>query len=94
MLDPGFGFGKTLSHNLSLLKHLDAFSEFDMPILIGLSRKSMIGQVLDKPVNERVIGSVAGAVIAASNGANIVRVHDVEETVDALKVLRAVLGAE
>lgn len=94
IIDPGFGFGKSLAHNLSLLKHLKRFKQFGMPLLVGLSRKSMVGQVLDKPVEHRMIGSVAVAVIAALNGANIIRVHDVAETVEALKMTQAVMGAE
>lgn len=90
LLDPGFGFGKTLDDNYALLAHLDRFNELNLPLLIGLSRKSMIAGVLNQaPVNERVIGSVAGAVIAAMKGAHIIRVHDVKETVDALKVVQA-----
>ena len=91
VLDPGFGFGKTLQHNLSLLKHLDQFTKLECPMLVGMSRKSMIGAVLDKPVAERLHGSVAAALIAVQSGAAIVRVHDVAPTVDALKVWSAVL---
>lgn len=90
LLDPGFGFGKTLDDNYALLAHLDRFNEHNLPLLIGLSRKSMIAGVLNHaPVNERVIGSVAGAVIAAMKGAHVIRVHDVKETVEALKVVQA-----
>ena len=86
-LDPGFGFGKNLSHNVALLKNLSEFHEFGVSILAGLSRKSMIGSLLgDKEVNERMIGSVTAALIAAQNGADIIRAHDVAETSDALKV--------
>jgi len=84
--DMGFGFGKTVQHNYKLLQKLAHFCESGYPILAGLSRKSMIGAVLDKPVTERVVGSVAGALIAAQNGATILRVHDVAATADALKV--------
>ncbi|MDU5639225.1 MAG: dihydropteroate synthase, partial [Haemophilus parainfluenzae] len=87
--DMGFGFGKTVQHNYKLLQQLVQFCKSGYPILAGLSRKSMIGAVLDKPVTERVVGSVAGALIAAQNGATILRVHDVAATADALKVWRA-----
>ncbi|MBS0040788.1 dihydropteroate synthase [Shewanella sp. M16] len=89
ILDPGFGFGKSLEHNYELLAKLDCFALFDLPILIGLSRKSMIGNLLAKPTSERLAGSLAGAMIAAQKGAHIIRVHDVTETVDMLKVLQA-----
>ncbi len=93
ILDPGFGFGKTLSHNVDLLRRLTAFSDLGLPILVGLSRKSMIGTLLDnRPIEGRLHGSVAGAVIAAMQGANIVRVHDVGATVDALKIVNAVMN--
>ena len=87
--DMGFGFGKTVQHNYKLLQQLSHFCESGYPALEGLSRKSMIGAVLDKPVTERVVGSVAGALIAAQNGATILRVHDVAATADALKVWQA-----
>ena len=87
--DMGFGFGKTVQHNYKLLQQLSHFCESGYPVLVGLSRKSMIGAVLDKPVTERVVGSVAGALIAAQNGATILRVHDVVATADALKVWQA-----
>ena len=87
--DMGFGFGKTVQHNYKLLQQLAQFCKSGYPILAGLSRKSMIGAVLDKPVTERVVGSVAGALIAAQNGAKILRVHAVAATTDALKVWQA-----
>ena len=87
--DMGFGFGKTVQHNYKLLQQLAHFCDSGYPVLAGLSRKSMIGAVLDKPVTERVVGSVAGALIAAQNGATILRVHDVAATADALKVWQA-----
>ena len=87
--DIGFGFGKTVQHNYKLLQQLAHFCESGHPVLAGLSRKSMIGAVLDKPVTERVVGSVAGALIAAQHGATILRVHDVAATADALKVWQA-----
>jgi len=90
LLDPGFGFGKTLAHNLALLKHLDAILALGQPVLVGMSRKTMIGEILDKPVNERLYGSIAAAVIAAQSGARIIRVHDVAQTVDAMRVVNAV----
>lgn len=90
LIDPGFGFGKTLEHNYQLLAQLERFLELKLPLLIGLSRKSMIGGVLNgRPPHERVSGSVAGALIAIMNGAHIVRVHDVRETSDALQVWQA-----
>lgn len=89
-IDPGFGFGKKLTHNLALLKNLEALRIDDLPILVGLSRKRMIGSLTDRPVGSRMAGSVAAAVLAAERGADLVRVHDVAETVDALKVLEAV----
>ena len=90
VLDPGFGFGKTLEHNLALLRRLEALRFEGLPLLAGLSRKSMIGTLTGKPSEARVHGSVAAALIAAQNGARILRVHDVAATVDALKVLAAV----
>jgi dihydropteroate synthase len=90
VLDPGFGFGKTLAHNLELLRRLQDLSASGLPILAGLSRKSTVGALTGRPPDERVHGSVALAVIAALNGARILRVHDVAATVDALKVVEAV----
>ena len=89
MLDPGFGFGKTLEQNYQLLSRLNEFDVFNRPILVGMSRKSMIGNLLNREINERLAGSITAAVLAAQQGANIIRVHDVQETVDALKVLAA-----
>ncbi|MDH5600739.1 MAG: dihydropteroate synthase [Gammaproteobacteria bacterium] len=95
IIDPGFGFGKTLEHNLSLFKHLDKFLELDVPLLVGVSRKSMIGTVLnDAPVEQRLYGSVALATLAAWMNAQILRVHDVKATADALKLCRAVKEAQ
>ena len=93
IVDPGFGFGKTLEHNLNLLRNLGEFSELGMPVLVGISRKSMIGALLDAPPDERLQGSVAAAVVAALNGASILRVHDVRETAQALAVVNAVQDA-
>ena len=90
MLDPGFGFGKTREQNFSLLNHLDALRIDGIPILAGLSRKSMIGQTLGLPVGERVHASVGLALLAVMNGANIVRVHDVKATNEALRMVEAV----
>ncbi len=92
-LDPGFGFGKTLEHNLTLLKRLGEFRELGLPLLVGLSRKSMIGRILDAPPEERLPGSLAAAVIAAWQGATIFRVHDVLPTVRALSICARVLEA-
>ena len=92
-LDPGFGFGKTLAHNLELLRHLGELSVKGLPIAAGLSRKSTVGTLTGRPPEERLHGSVALAVIAALNGARILRVHDVAATVDALKVVAAVQGS-
>lgn len=94
IIDPGFGFGKTLDHNLSLFKHLDEFKSLDVSLLVGVSRKSMIGAVLDNaPVDERLYGSVALATLAAWMGTDILRVHDVKATVDALKLCQAIKQA-
>ena len=89
ILDPGFGFGKTFVHNQALFRALPQLVTLGLPVLVGVSRKAMIGHVLDKPVGERMIGSVAAAMLAAQSGAAIVRVHDVPQTVDALKILQA-----
>ncbi len=94
VIDPGFGFGKSLEHNLTLLRHLPLLAKLGMPLLVGLSRKSMLGQLLGRPVEERLPGSLALAVMAAERGAAIVRVHDVAPTVDALRVLAAMLGSD
>ena len=91
--DVGFGFGKTVQHNYKLLQQLARFAAEGFPLLAGLSRKSMIGAVLDKTVEQRVMGSAAGALIAAMNGATILRVHDVEQTADALRIWQATLNA-
>jgi len=89
-VDPGFGFGKTLEHNLQLLRHLRELAVSGLPQVVGLSRKSMVGKLTGRPEGERVYGSVALAVIAAQNGASIIRAHDVAATVDALRTLTAV----
>jgi dihydropteroate synthase len=90
ILDPGFGFGKTLAHNLTLLQHLSEFSELGFPLMVGMSRKSMLAQLLNRTVDERLPGSLALAMLAAQRGAAIIRVHDVAATVDVLKILAAV----
>jgi dihydropteroate synthase len=92
-VDPGFGFGKTLAHNLCLLRHLGAIAALGYPVLAGLSRKRMIGALTGRDSGERQAGSIAAAVLAVERGARIVRVHDVAATVDALAVARAVLEA-
>ncbi len=89
IVDPGFGFGKTIEHNLLLLRSLADFRELGARILAGLSRKRMIGTILDKPVDQRLHGSVALAVMAAMQGADILRVHDVAATADALAMVSA-----
>ena len=89
-IDPGFGFGKSLEHNLSMLSNFNQFSSLGFTVLAGISRKSMLGKVTGKETNDRVSASVAAAVMAADRGAKIVRVHDVPETVDALKLWEAI----
>lgn len=91
IIDPGFGFGKTLEHNLALFKHIPKFEKLDSPLLVGVSRKSMIGTILNISAADKCLhGSVALATLAAWMGANILRVHDVKETADALKCCQAV----
>ncbi len=90
VIDPGFGFGKTLDHNLTLLAELSRFGELGVPLLAGLSRKSMIGEILSLPVTQRLYGSLAAAVLAVERGANIIRCHDVAATYQVLKVAAAV----
>lgn len=95
LLDPGFGFGKTLEHNLALLQHLDVLVATGLPVLAGLSRKSMLGAILGgRPLEGRLHASVAASLLAATRGACILRVHDVGPTVDALAVLAAVTGSD
>jgi len=93
LIDPGFGFGKTLKHNLQLMHDLVKFKNIDCPLLVGVSRKSMIGQMLDVDVDDRVMGSVALETLAAWQGANIIRAHDVKPAVEAIKVAIAVKSA-
>ncbi len=89
VIDPGFGFGKTLRHNLDLLNRLESISGLELPVLVGISRKSMLGAILDRPVNERLYAGIAAAVIAYQKGARLFRVHDVGPTRDALAVCDA-----
>lgn len=91
-VDPGFGFGKSLDHNLQLLRHLDGLESLGLPVLVGLSRKSMLGTLTGQPVDQRVIASVAAALMAVERGARIVRTHDVAATREALLVWEAVAG--
>jgi dihydropteroate synthase len=91
-LDPGFGFGKTVEHNFTLLRELGRFVSLGCPVLAGLSRKSMLGAVTGRAVGDRLAASVAGAVLAAERGARILRVHDVAATRDGLRVLEAMQG--
>ena len=90
-VDPGFGFGKTLVHNLDLLRGLGRIADLGLPVLVGLSRKSMIGTLLDRPVGERLHGSLALATLAVAHGARIVRAHDVAATRDAVRIAAAVV---
>ncbi|MNI76575.1 Dihydropteroate synthase [compost metagenome] len=94
ILDPGFGFAKNLAHNLSLFKHMEALHALGRPLLVGVSRKSMIGQALNRPVDERLSGGLALAALASVKGARILRVHDVAETVDVVRMIAAVESAE
>jgi len=90
IVDPGFGFGKTLEQNCQLMHELNAFKKIDCPVLVGVSRKSMIGQILDAEVNERLLGSVALETLAVWQGASIIRAHDVAAAMDAVKIASAV----
>ena len=92
MIDPGFGFGKTVTQNYEMLRRLEEFASFDLPILVGVSRKSMIGAITGRPASERVVPSAVLAVMAAARGASVIRVHDVAETADALAVWQATEG--
>jgi dihydropteroate synthase len=92
LVDPGFGFGKTMAHNLQLLRGLGAICDLGLPVMAGLSRKSFIGRITGNDLDDRVFGSVAFALAAVREGASIVRVHDVKATVDALQVWQAVYG--
>ena len=94
ILDPGFGFAKTLQHNLSLFRHMETLHALGRPLLVGVSRKSMIGHALNRPVGERLYGGLALAALACAKGARILRVHDVAETVDVVRMITAVETAE
>ena len=94
LVDPGFGFGKSLQHNLVLLRDLRALQQLGLPVLVGLSRKSMLGTLTGRGIDDRLAASVAAAVVAAERGARIIRVHDVAATVDALKLWQAVVSCE
>lgn len=94
VLDPGFGFGKSVRHNYQMLHRMQAFHDLDLPLLIGMSRKSMLGHVTGQPVDQRLSASIAAATIAALKGARIIRVHDVKETVAAMQVVAATLTGE
>nr|WP_232771981.1 dihydropteroate synthase [Glaciecola sp. 33A] len=94
LIDPGFGFGKTLDHNYQILKNLQKFNKFEVPLLVGMSRKSMIGNLLQKDVNQRLAGNIATATIAALAGVEIIRVHDVDETMDAIKIVNKLHSVE
>ena len=85
LLDPGYGFGKTLAHNYQLLAQQEKLLDYQLPLLVGMSRKSMIGNLLGCPVDERLAGSLACALIGVQRGARIIRVHDVRATMDALR---------
>ncbi len=91
-LDPGIGFGKTLEHNLELLRRLGELRELGRPLVIGTSRKSFLGKIDGSDVDDRIGGSIASSVLAAAEGADVLRVHDVAETAQALKVTNAILG--
>ena len=93
-VDPGIGFGKTVQHNLEILANLDSFASLQKPVLLGTSRKSFIGKILDLPVAERLEGSLATAVIGVLKGAKILRVHDVQETYRAVKIASEILKAQ
>ena len=93
LIDPGFGFGKTLQHNLELLRHLADLKDLGVPLMVGMSRKAMIGQILDRPVGERLYGSITLAVLAVWQGAALVRVHDIRATIEAVRVCHAVMQA-
>ena len=90
LLDPGFGFGKTCAHNIALIQQLERFAVLGQPLLVGLSRKSVLGQMTGNDVDARLYASIAASVIAAQKGAKILRVHDVKATVEALKVVSAI----
>nr|WP_244973715.1 dihydropteroate synthase [Polynucleobacter paneuropaeus] len=90
-LDPGFGFGKSLEHNLTMLSQFERFTQLGFPVLAGISRKSMLGKLTGRELDGRLAASIAAVIMAADRGARIVRVHDVADTIDALKIWEAVL---
>ena len=92
-LDPGFAFGKTTTHNLTLVNRLEAFCSFGVPVLLGVSRKSTIGNVLDKDVDDRLFGSLALTVMGLERGVKVIRAHDVGATMDVIKMCEAVRSA-
>jgi dihydropteroate synthase len=94
LLDPGFGFGKTLAHNLALLRDLPALRVNGLPILVGLSRKGLLGKITGRDVGARLVASAVAAAMAVERGANVVRVHDVESTRDALRIVQAVVDLQ
>ena len=92
LIDPGFGFGKTVNHNYQLLKFLNAFQDLGCPLLVGISRKSLIGTVVNRPEKERIYGTIAATILAINNGASVIRTHDVAATMDAIRVHCAYQG--
>lgn len=94
LIDPGFGFGKTLDHNFQLLKHFDKFKHLHVPTIAGMSRKSMIGKLLDRDIDDRLAGSLACALLASNKGASILRVHDVQATHDVVRILNKMNSVE
>jgi len=94
LIDPGFGFGKSLSHNLQLLRQLHTLTALSCPIVVGISRKSMLGELTGKPVDKRLYGGLAAAVIAITQGASMIRTHDVAATVDAIAVADAYVAPQ
>jgi dihydropteroate synthase len=94
ILDPGIGFGKTVEHNLLILKHLPQFKQWGCPVMVGVSRKTFIGKILNVSVESRLAGSLACAVWAVLNSVNIIRAHDVTETVHAIKMIESIVSCE
>jgi dihydropteroate synthase len=90
IIDPGFGFGKSIEHNYQILANLEKFHELNVPVMAGMSRKSMIGNLLQRKIDQRLAGNIAAATVAAQKGAQIIRVHDVKETIDAVKVVNII----
>lgn len=94
ILDPGFGFGKTTQDNVILLRHISDFHRFRRPLLLGISRKTMLGQILDRGVSERLFGAIAASVFAVMRGVAMIRTHDIEQTVQAMRMVEALADAE